>query len=252
MSTVSQSKSRSAKSIRAADGPPRPRGSGSQIVYEALRKSILELTLAPASPLDEASLSEQFDMSRTPIREALVRLAGEGLVATLPNRSTIVAPVNFTGMPVYFEALKLMYRVTTTLAAQHRKPEHMAIIRSRESAFVDAVKRRDALDMISANRDFHMAIADAGGNTYFNAFFSRLLDEGRRLLRLYYSSFDDRLPKQYQVEHDQMIAAIEAGEVDLADRLATAHATQIMQQIQSYLARNSNGDIKLDFAQRSA
>jgi DNA-binding GntR family transcriptional regulator len=252
MSTIQQSKPRSAKAVRAAGVSLRPRGSGSQIVYEALRKSILELTLAPASPLDEASLSEQFDMSRTPIREALVRLAGEGLVTTLPNRSTIVAPVNFIGMPVYFEALTLMYRATTTLAAQHRKPEHMVVIRSREAAFVDAVERRDALDMISANRDFHMAIAEAGGNTYFNAFFSRLLDEGRRLLRLYYSSFDDRLPKQYQIEHDQMIAAIEAGAVDLADRLAAAHAAQIMQQIQSYLARHSSGDLKLNFAPRRA
>ena len=48
-------------------------GRGSQIVYEALPKSILELSLAPASPLDEAGLSKQFGMSRTPVREALVR-----------------------------------------------------------------------------------------------------------------------------------------------------------------------------------
>ena len=252
MGTLRQSRSRSARAVGAADTPPRTRGSGSQIVYEALRKSILELTLAPASPLDEASLSAQFDMSRTPIREALVRLAGEGLVTTLPNRNTIVTPINFVGMPVYFEALTLMYRTTTMLAAQHHKPEHMVAIRSHEAAFADAVKRRDALAMIGSNREFHMAIAEAGGNTYFTAFFSRLLDEGRRLLRLYYSSFDDRLPMQYVIEHDQMAAAIEAGDAELSDRLAADHAAQIMRQIQSYLVRHSIDDIKLAFARHGA
>lgn len=230
------------KAVRArkheAGEPIRPRGSGSQIVYERLRKSILELTLEPGSPLDEASLSEQFAMSRTPVREALVRLAADGLVTTLPNRNTVVSPINFIGMPVYFEALTLMYRITTRSAALHRRPEHLVVIRGHELAFADAVARRDALAMISSNRDFHVAIAEAGGNTYFTQFFARLLDEGRRLLRLYYSTFDDRLPRQYVQEHDEMIAGIEAGDADLCDRLGAAHAAQIVRQIQSYISRH--------------
>ena len=99
------------------DKEPRVRGLGAQTVYDALRQSILELTLQPGSPLDEVRLSQQFDMSRTPIREALVRLSSEGLVTTLPNRSTIVAAIDFVQLPVYFEALSLMYRVTTRDAA---------------------------------------------------------------------------------------------------------------------------------------
>src|SRR5690606_38571535 len=55
----------------------RVRGSGVQTVYERLRQSIIDLALPPGSPLDEVSLSAQFQMSRTPIREALVRLAAE-------------------------------------------------------------------------------------------------------------------------------------------------------------------------------
>jgi DNA-binding GntR family transcriptional regulator len=223
----------------------RPRGRGSQIVYETLRKSILELSLAPGSPLDEAGLSKQFHMSRTPVREALVRLAADGLVATLPNRNTVVSSINFGGMPVYFEALTLMYRVTTRLAALHRRPEHMMTICRHQAVFAKAVAERDALAMIGANRDFHIAIAEAGGNTYFTTFLERLLDEGRRLSRLYYSSFADMLPNEYVVEHEQMVAAIEAGDVQLCDRLGTEHAAQLVRQIQSYLTRNSINDIEL-------
>jgi DNA-binding GntR family transcriptional regulator len=223
----------------------RQRGRGSQIVYEKLRKSILDLSLEPGSPLDEVSLSEQFDMSRTPIREALVRLAGEDLVTTLPNRNTIVAPIDFVSMPVYFEALCLMYRVTTRSAAVHHKTEQLATMRSHAAAFATAVSKRDAIAMIESNRDFHVAVAEAGGNVYFTTFFAKLLDQGRRILRLYYSSFDDRLPRKYVVDHEEMVAAIEQRDAALADRLAAKHAEQIVRQIQSYLSRTTTTGISL-------
>jgi DNA-binding GntR family transcriptional regulator len=225
----------------------RARGSGAQMVYEKLRESIIDLTLEPGSPLDEVSLSEQFAMSRTPIREALVRLSAEGLVATLPNRNTIVSPIDFVRLPLYFEALSLMYRVTTRAAATRRRHEHLVVIRGRQAAFAEAVTKCDAIAMIASNRDFHVAIAEAGGNPYFTGLFTRLLDEGRRILRLYYSSLDDKLPREYVDEHEAMVTAIEAGDADLCDSLATAHAAQIVRQIQSYIARDATTSVSLTF-----
>jgi DNA-binding GntR family transcriptional regulator len=235
---------KTARSDDAAAGPLK-RGHGVQKVYEKLRQSILDLSLPPGSPLDEMRLSEEFNLSRTPIREAMVRLAAEGLLTTLPNRNTIVASIDFINLPVYFEALTLMYRVTTRSAAVHRRPEHMVRIRAHEAAYADAVHRRDALGMIAANRDFHVAVAEAGGNSYFTQLFARLLDEGRRVLRLYYQSFDDDLPRQYVDEHADMVAAVEAGDAERAEALAAAHAAQIVRQIQSYLARDTASGIDL-------
>lgn len=227
----------------------RTRGQGVQRVYERLRQSILDLSLPPGSPLDETRLSEEFNLSRTPIREAMVRLTAEGLLMTLPNRNTIVAPIDFINLPVYFEALALMYRVTTRSAAVHRRPDHMIRIRALEAAYADAVSRHDALAMIFTNREFHVAVAEAGGNVYFTQLFARLLDEGRRVLRLYYQSFDDDLPKQYVDEHADMVQAIEQGDADRADRLAAAHAAQIVRQIQAYMARDTTIGIDLTSAQ---
>jgi len=226
-------------------GEPRKRGLGVQKVYDRLRQSILDLSLPPGSPLDEMRLSEEFKLSRTPIREAMVRLAAEGLLTTLPNRNTIVAPIDFINLPVYFEALTLMYRVTTRSAAVHRRPEHLVAIKALAEAYADAVQRHDALDMISTNRDLHVAMAEAGGNVYFTQLFARLLDEGRRVLRLYYQSFDDDLPRQYVDEHSDMIAAIEARDAGRAEQLAAAHAAQIVQQIQAYIARDTASGIAL-------
>lgn len=224
----------------------RTRGSGAQTIYDRLRQSILELAIEPGSPLDEVGLSEEFGMSRTPVREALVRLAAEGLVTTLPNRNTIVSPIDFTQLPVYFEALTLMYRVTTRSAAIHHREEDLIAIRGQQAAFAQAVTDRDALAMIGANRDFHVAIAQAGGNPYFTALFTRLLDEGRRILRLYYSSFEDRLPRQYVDEHVAMVDAIAARDAALCEQLGAAHAAQIVQQIQSYLVRTTAAGVSLE------
>ncbi|MGN6157854.1 MAG: GntR family transcriptional regulator [Devosia sp.] len=230
-----------------AVAPARPvRGAGVQTVYEQLRLAIVNLDLPPGSPLDEVRLSQQFALSRTPVREALVRLAGDGLVTTLPNRSTVVAPIDFERLPVYFEALTLMYRVTTRAAAQRRMPRHIAAMRQAQAQYVEAVARNDAVSMISTNRDFHLAIAEAGGNSYFTSWFSRLLDEGRRLLRLYYyAAFDDHLPRKYVDEHEAIIRAIEKGDADRADELAALHAAQIVRQIQSYIARDVTATMRL-------
>ena len=216
----------------------RARGSNTQNVYAALRQEILAMTLAPGSPLDEVGLSERFGMSRTPVREALLRLAADGLITTLPNRNTIVSMIDFAGLPTYFEALTLMYRVTTRGAAERREAAAMDRIRSYQQDFARAVAARDAFSMIDANREFHVAIAEAARNPHYTQFFARLLDEGRRILRLYYSTFDDLLPRQYVDEHEEIIVAIEMGDVGRADALAVAHARQIVRQIQDYVARD--------------
>lgn len=228
------------------DEPRRVRGSGVQTVYDALRQSIVELQLEPGSPLDEVTLAERFRMSRTPVREALVRLASEGLVLQLPNRNTIVSPIDFARLPVYFEALTLMYRVTTRTAASSRTSAHLAAMREHQAAYASSVDEGDVPGMISHNRDFHVTIAEAGGNPYFTGLFTRLLDEGRRILRLYYyKSFDDHLPHKYVDEHDAIIAAVESGDAALCDRLATKHAEQIVSQIQNYIARNRTSEMSL-------
>jgi DNA-binding GntR family transcriptional regulator len=223
----------------------RKRGSGVQFVYTILRDEILALTLAPGSPIDEIQLSERLSMSRTPIREALVRLASEGLVTTLPNRSTVVSNIDFMNMHTFFDAITLMYRVTTRLAAQYQTPADMAAIRARQKEFAAAVAAQDALAMIATNREFHAVIAMAGRNPYYESLCLRLLDEGRRLLRMYYSSFDDQLPHQYVQEHEDLIEAIETRDIARADSLAAVHADQIVHQIQSLISRDRRQHISL-------
>lgn len=223
----------------------RRRGSGVSTVYETLRNEIIDLTLAPGTPLEENQLSERFQMSRTPVREAILKLAADGLVTTLTNRSTIVSQIDLMNLSSYFDALTLMYRVNTRLAAEFSTEEDWAILEELQARYTDAVEQGDALAMITANREFHVAIAEAGGNKYYRDLFTRLLDEGRRLLRLYYISFNDQIPREYSHQHDEQIAAIRNRDIALADRLAKEHADQIVEQIQRYIAQDRRHDIPL-------
>ena len=225
--------------------PERKRGSGAKLVYDLLRDEILDLVLAPGSPVDEVQLAERFRMSRTPIREALVRLAGEGLIDTLPNRSTMVASIDFLNMHTFFDALVLMYRVTTRLAAQYHRPEDLAVIRGFHEDYARALAARDTQAMIATNAAFHAAIAEAGRNPYFTGLFKRLLDEGRRILRLYYQSYDEQFPQQFVDEHAALLAAIAARDAETADRLAKEHAEQIVRQIQTLFTRNDRLEMGL-------
>ena len=212
-----------------------PRGSGPAKIHAVLKAEILNMTLSPGASLDETSLSVRFGMSRTPVREALVRLVQEGLARTLPNRNTIVSAIDFDSVPAYLDALTLMYRVTGRLAADRRTPADIDRLRALQAAFSTSVARQDVLAMLETNRDFHLAIAEIAGNPYYIDLSARILNEGMRLLRLYYRSFHDQLPPEFVDEHDAIIAAIEARDVAASDRLAQGHATQIIRQLQRLL-----------------
>jgi DNA-binding GntR family transcriptional regulator len=229
-----------------ADQQERKRGTGARFVYDSLRDEILNLVLQPGEPIDEIGLAERLSMSRTPVREALVRLAGEGLVTMLPNRSTVVSQIDFPNLHHFFDALTLMYRVTTRFAAEFHNADDLANIRVCQVDFARAVTAGDTVEMILTNGRFHYAIAEAGKNPYYLQLSSRLLDEGRRIMRLYYyPTFEAQSPHPYIEEHEAIIKAIAARDVDLCDRLAKDHADKIVQQIQSMIARDHRRTIPL-------
>jgi DNA-binding GntR family transcriptional regulator len=225
----------------------RPKGSRWKNVYETLRNEILSLALPPGQLLDETTLAERFDLSRQPVREALIRLSGEELVVTLPNRSTIVAPIEIATFPKYVEALDLAQRINTRLAAELRSEADLKIIARRQREFEAAVKSGDHLAMSETNKRFHMAIASAGRNPYLASFYERLLDQGRRMLHMHFE-FLKRTQNGYLLtdEHHQMLAAIKAKDVEQADALAHAHTRQFRDNFIDFMKENYTSEVALN------
>jgi len=224
----------------------RARGTGWKNVYETLRNEILALTLQPGQLLDETTLAERFDMSRSPVREALIRLAGEDLVVTLSNRSTIVAPIEVATFPKYVEALDIAQRMNTRLAATLRTDADLKIIARRQKEFEATVRTGNHLQMSEANKQFHMAIAHAGKNPYLASFYERLLNEGQRMLHLHFE-YLERTHEGYLLtdEHQLMLNAIKAKNVDLADELAHAHTRQFQDNFINFMRENYTTDVTL-------
>lgn len=227
----------------------RAKGSGVKSVYETLRTEILALALAPGQVLDETSLADRFGMSRSPIREALIRLAGEELVVTLANRSTIVAPIELAGFSKYVEALDIAQRMNARLAAALRSDEDLKMMKRRQAEFVSAVRGGKHLEMSEANKAFHMAIAQAGRNPYLSGFYERLLDQGRRMLHMHFEFLERNTGAHLLTdEHDEMIAAIAAKDVARADALAHAHTRQFRDNFIDFMKENYATEIDLGHA----
>lgn len=224
----------------------RAKGTGARHAYEALRDEILSMRLSPGQPLDETSLASRFGMSRSPVREALIRLAGEDLVVILPNRSTIVAPLDVMSFPKYVEALDIAQRMNTRLAAELRTEEDLKVIARRQKDFEAAVKSGRHLAMSETNKQFHMAIAAAGRNPYLANFYERLLNQGRRMLHLHFE-FLERTHEGYLLtdEHVDMLEAIRARDVEKADRLAHGHTRQFRDNFIAFLKENYSRDVAL-------
>ncbi|WP_112321053.1 GntR family transcriptional regulator [Oceanibium sediminis] len=222
------------------------RGARAGLVHDTLRREILALTIAPGAPLDETQLSQRFAMSRSPIREALSRLAAEGLVVMLPNRSTVAAPIELADFPRYIEALMLSQRVCTRLAAERRSDADLAAMQAAADAFDQSVRPRDHLEMSEANKTFHMTIARAARNRYLADTYGALLDQGRRLLHLQFrhlETAENRTP--LAEEHHHMVAAIAARDADRADHLAQVHAEGFQRRLLDFLGKVGTSDFPL-------
>lgn len=219
------------------------KGGGSKFVYDELKREILSLELQPGTPLDETGLSERFAMSRSPVREALVRLSADGLVVMLANRSTLVAPINMAEFPRYVEALDFLQRINTRLAAQNRTDDEIKRMENEARAFDRACNGNDYLAMSATNRDFHMAIATAGKNPYLARAYGQLLDEGRRILHMHFDYIKaSTAARLLGSEHRDMIQAIRAGDMETADQLAHQHTRQFHNRFLDFLAAHYSDD----------
>ena len=132
------------------------------------------------------------------------------------------------------------------LAAKFRNYENLALINKEQAIFASSVEANDILGMIQSNRDFHIAIAKAGNNRYFEKIYRELLDDGRRSLRIYFNSFDSHLPKNLISDHQLMIDAIKFQNLDLAEELAHEHTLQMQQQFLNYLGTLETSDIEIN------
>ena len=219
----------------------RAKGTNTAWLYERLRRAILSLSIQPGDNLEEKELVERFGISRTPVREALIRLAADGLVILLPNRGARVAAVDLGDFPRYVEAYDLIQRAATRLAAERRETEDVTRIKAAQERFEKAVVKQEPLEMTECNRDYHAVIGEASHNHYLSDQYKNLLDQGMRMLRIpfaYDPSSDDGVEKHLKkiiTEHRAITRSIEAKDINAAERYAHDHTKLFQSRCLQYL-----------------
>ena len=222
----------------------RPKGTGTQRVYAQVREDIISLRLPPGADLDEASLEQRFGVSRTPVREALIRLASEGLIVLLPNRGARISQIDVADVPQLFEALELSQRATMRWAAIRRKPADIAELRKMNHKFLAAAQSGNSEEMGELNKQFHLIIGRSCGNKYLESLYASLLSVSLRLARtaFAYAPMSGDAHQEYYMEvvrqHEAMIAAIERKDPEEADALARLHTDLFRERIKTYLQQN--------------
>ena len=233
---------------RAKNG--RSRGTGSHRAYEALWRRIVTLEMDPGVAVDESTLVRELGLSRTPLREALIRLASEGLITLAPNRGASVAAMEFSRVQENLEALDLLQRAVTRLAAERRTTADIAAIESQCGAFERAARRRDPAHMIEANWEFHTAIGKASHNAYIEKHYKEVLVDGLRIARLAmaYECYGSEAAYRRHVdkilkEHRKMTVLIALGDADRAESVAATHAMLARARVTDYFRVSGTAEI---------
>jgi DNA-binding GntR family transcriptional regulator len=184
---------------------------GKSSLYETLKRSILTLELAPDQDLDEASLSDEYGISRTPVRDVLRRLAGEGYVVIRENRGARVIPMNLATLRDFFLVAPIIYEAVGRLAVQNFKPSQLAELKECQERFRSAMKSRDSETLNLENNRFHAIIGDMANNVFLKPSLEKVLIDHARIGHTFFDPTDDRMKANLQVackHHDQFIEAI--------------------------------------------
>lgn len=215
-------------------GPKRERGATT--IYSTLREDILTLRLAPGSAVDEVAVARQFGLSRTPVREALLMLAGEGLVRFLPNRSSIIAPLTMENMNDYFDTLLILTRSIMVAAAKKRIAEDGDRLRELLSVFRQTLGQDDVFQVVFAQLNLLKGFSRVARNDFLGKFFPTCLDYGRRTMLLHYFPFV--APDELTFIADtyaRLIDAVEAGDGEACNAIASEQLSSVVRVVQRSL-----------------
>jgi DNA-binding GntR family transcriptional regulator len=195
------------------------RASLSRVVSEQIRGRILDGSLKPGERLVEDRLSAELGVSRVPVREALRGLSVEGLVTLLPRRGATVVEITPETVAELVEVRALLEGLNARLAAQRHDPEIVDQLQDTLARGNQAAKTGTAEELAHLNAEFHERLAEASRNTVLSDVMRGLRE---RTSIAFAINGRARAREDWQ-EHAGILAAVIAGDAELAALLATRH-----------------------------
>lgn len=210
---------------RLEDSDPR---SLSEKAYQLLVRKITRLELAPGEPLVEKDLIAEFGIGRTPIREAMQRLANEGLVNHMPNRGMFVSEISATSVQHIYEFRTLVDGHAARLAAMRATDSDIEELVAIPGYLEDAKEREDLDAYVEYDRHYHAVLARAAQNTYLAEVIPRIFYMHLRLWFL--------IAKKSGNWHDMAVAHIGMTR-EVSDAIAKRDPEEAELAVKSYVSK---------------
>lgn len=207
-------------------------------VYELLRSAIISLKLQPGETISEKDLCSQLDISRTPLREAILQLANQKLIIIRPNASTVVSPIKLKDVLEGQLVRETLEMRSVKLAARFFDDRHADAFNTSLLRQRSASQRKATDEFYALDEDFHKIICECSG--YPNLW--RLLngakgqlDRVRRWAFPVQNHFDEVI-----AEHEKIANAIMSNDEATAEHLMLAHLDSIFETLQILIDERSD------------
>jgi len=197
-------------------------------VYRQLREAIVDGTLAPGESLRDGEIAEWLGVSRTPVREALLRLAESGLVVARPGRSTVVAIVEEDAVRSARDVVAAMHELAARVAVPVLTEEELDTMRAANARFTAAIEAGDAHAAVTADDEFHDVLVRAARNSALVGVLEQYTPVLRRAEALRFLSVDRFAAAD---RHAQLVELCSARDAEGAAQLAfrTWHSLPVIE-----------------------
>ncbi len=197
------------------------------LAYRKIKAKIIDLELAPASVIDEASLATELDLGLTPVRQAIRRLAFENLVVILPRRGTLVADLNLSDLYKIFEMRLELETLAARLAAERATPEQIHALDQLSAEALAQCQIADNRQLLALDHRMHLLLAQAAHNEFLEETLEWLYGH---VLRLWNVSLQRVTGLQAAMEeHRAIFHAVCARDACLAAELMRQHVQHFQQ-----------------------
>ena len=206
--------------------------------YEAIKLAIITCELMPGQQIAQHQLVEKYDIGTTPIREALMRLAQEGLVKPIPRFGYIVSHITLSDIHEIYEIRSILESAAARLAATRATEEQLAKI-AESARFTYIYRDRESyLSYLDKNSDFHLLVAAASGNKRLVRQISKVLDE---LTRVFHIGLDLRDNTERMLdEHTRLLNALYERDPEKAEATVKSQIRGSLDWILQSISNHSN------------
>jgi DNA-binding GntR family transcriptional regulator len=199
-------------------------GNKKAIVYENLRRRIIEGELRPGLPINEADFARELSVSKTPIREALRQLEQDGFVENIPGRGSTVSHIRPQDIREVFEIREIIEAGAAKRAARLRDNEELRAKREEGKKLLENEQAGEAyVHEWGSWEDVHLCIVKALGNQTLVDMYSGLLDRIKRFRSHYGKRFTERRLHEILTEHTAILDAIVDGDGQRAEQMVQQH-----------------------------